>query len=131
MTLVENEDKQKSVTRYNVTGDGLRARSLLRNDNKQRVSSSIRRMFTARRLKTRPSFYLLLLDLDRDLVRSPHGAFDALLQRWRGVLHPLLQQVLTHIFNGSFVNVGWKIQNQASPLARVPAARPPPAPAFS
>lgn len=34
MTLVENKDKQKNATSSDVSGDGLRARSLLRNDNK-------------------------------------------------------------------------------------------------
>lgn len=58
----------------------------------------------------RASFYQILLDLDPDLVRSPLGALDALLQGRRGVPQPLLQQVLPHIFNGSLANLQeiWK-----------------------
>lgn len=118
-------DQQKNVTCYDVTGDGLRARSLLRNDKQS--SGSAPALGGCSQHKTWPAFYQILLDLDTDLVRSPLGAFDALLQGWRGVPHPLLQQVLMH----NIVNVGRKILNQVSLLARVPAARPPPAPAFS
>lgn len=103
-------EKQKNVTRYDVTGDHIRPRSFLQKEHKEVFYFHLWGMYVPRHLKTSASFYQILLDLDPNLVRSPLGTFDALLQGWRGVLQPLLHQVLRHNFNRGFANAGWKFE---------------------